>query len=126
MSNFTIDFFEFCFLVEACIPPRPIARAMFWNDVIEKHYHIMTPNERKKLFDWIQLNPSFNLEEEDCLWFYNRFNPNNQFLVTTLYNGETNSVETFKVGDRYYINKTTDIVQDYIIKVEPIIYVEDK
>ena len=30
MSTFEIDFFELAILAEACIPPRPIARAMFW------------------------------------------------------------------------------------------------
>jgi hypothetical protein len=53
MSNFTIDFFELAFLVEACIPPRPIARSMFFDDVSDIHYHKMTKEERQRLFDWI-------------------------------------------------------------------------
>jgi len=34
MNKFEIEFDELCFLTEACIPPVPIARAMFWEDMI--------------------------------------------------------------------------------------------
>ena len=37
-----IDFFEFSFLVESCIPPSPIARAYFWQNVIDKYYYVLT------------------------------------------------------------------------------------
>ena len=41
-NKFNIDFFELCFLAEACIPPRPIARAMFWDTLINEHYYNLT------------------------------------------------------------------------------------
>lgn len=41
-NRFSIDFIEFSFLVEACIPPRPIARTYFWGQVIDKYYHVLT------------------------------------------------------------------------------------
>ena len=70
-GRFDIDFFEFSFLVEACIPPSPIARAMFWRDVVDKYYHVLTPAERSKLFNWIGNIYSFErgMEEgeEDCI-----------------------------------------------------------
>ena len=59
INRFNIDFFEFSFLVEACIPPRPIARAMFWDDVINKYYHVLTDNERQRLFEWINRCDNF-------------------------------------------------------------------
>jgi hypothetical protein len=59
MSTFNIDFFEFSFLVEACIPPRPIARSSFWDSVIDKHFHKMTEEERSDLYDWIKKNYYF-------------------------------------------------------------------
>ena len=45
MSEFKIDFFELAFLAEACIPPVPIARAMFFADLSDKYYHQMTQEE---------------------------------------------------------------------------------
>ena len=55
--RFEIDFFEFSFLVEACIPERPIARTMFWHNVIDKYYHELTDDERARLFEFKSLDP---------------------------------------------------------------------
>jgi hypothetical protein len=122
MSRFNIDFFEFSFLVEACIPPRPIARAMFWDDVIDKHYNTLTDNERVRLFEWINRNPCMQdgIEEgnEDCLLFNARFNPDNQYKVHTNYNDKLEVYDAFKLNDRYYIKKNTSIEDKYITKVE--------
>jgi hypothetical protein len=122
MSRFNIDFFEFSFLVEACIPPRPIARAMFWDDVINKHYNTLTDNERGRLFEWINRNPCMQdgIEEgnEDCLLFNARFNPDNQYKVHTNYNDKLEVYDAFKLNDRYYIKKNTSIEDKYITKVE--------
>ena len=122
MSRFNIDFFEFSFLVEACIPPRPIARAMFWDDVIDKHYKFLTDNERVRLFEWINRNPCMQdgIEEgnEDCLLFNARFNPDNQYKVHTNYNDKLEVYDAFKLNDRYYIKKNTSIEDKYITKVE--------
>ena len=42
MSDFTIDFFELAFFAEACIPPSPIARAMFWQNLTKRYWSQMT------------------------------------------------------------------------------------
>jgi hypothetical protein len=85
MEVITIDFFEFCFLVEACVPPRPIARTMFWHKAINTHYHALSPDERAHLHDWMQKDYSYQkgLKEgnEDVLWFEARYNPDNQYIV---------------------------------------------
>lgn len=122
MSTFNIDFFEFSFLVEACIPPRPIARAMFWDDVINKHYNTLTDNERARLFEWINRNhcmqDSIEKGNENCLIFNARFDPENQYKVHTIYNERFKIYDAFKWNDRYYIRKDTSIEDKFIIKVE--------
>ena len=122
-SRFDIDFTEFAFLVEACIPPRPIARAMFWKDVCDKHYHSMTSSEREKLFDWIPRNPAFDLKNEDCAYFYARFNPENQFVVKCK-NGEkgegTVKLNCFKYNNRYHTSKNSLIVEEWILEVSEV------
>jgi hypothetical protein len=121
-QRFNIDFFEFSFLVEACIPKTPIARAYFWGNVIDKYYFEMTQNERDRLFEWI--NRTYRMEEglkakdEDCLLFNARFDRNNQYLVYTIFNGEEKTYEAFKFEDKYYIKRNTSIAEEYIIKVE--------
>lgn len=120
--RFPIDFFLFSFLVEACIPPRPIARAMFWQDVIDTHYHTLTENERVRLFEWT--NRCYGMEEgikngnEDCLVFNARFDPNNQYKIHTTFGGENKITEAFSWQGRYHTSINTSINEDYITKVE--------
>jgi hypothetical protein len=115
-GRFVIDFFEFSFLVEACIPPRPIARAMFWEDVINKHYHVLTENERQRLFTWITKNLSFDLTNEDCRLFYARFNPKNQYEVETEFEGKKETVKCFKWNDKFHLSKSKSVNEKYIVK----------
>lgn len=119
-----IDFIEFSFLVSATIPPRPIARAMFWQRVIDKYYHVLTQNERDRLFEWINREWSFehSLKEgnKDCLLFNARYDKNNQYRVHTNFNGEEKVVECFKWEDKYHLTESTSIQEQYITKIEKI------
>jgi hypothetical protein len=122
MEKFSIDFFELAFLAEACIPPRPIARSMFWDRLINEIYDELSKDERIRLFEWIPRNPCFNLENEDCQLFFARFNPENQYEVTYIYEGEKKVIECFMLNERYYTTKNISIYEKYITKVEKIQY----
>lgn len=117
---FQIDFFELCFLAEACIPPRPIARSMFWDSLINVHYHKMTPNERKRIFEWVLKNDFFKWDNEDCKLFAARFDPANQFKATTKCKGKIEVHDCFKWEGKMHIDKNTSVQEDYIIKSHPI------
>ena len=116
MSKFTIDFFELMFLAEACIPPQPIARSMFWIDLCDKHYHEMSSDERKRLFDW--LTPKIDLSNEDCKYFYARFDPNNQYCLKATYQGETSEINCFLHDGKYTISHNCFIADEFIDKVK--------
>jgi hypothetical protein len=120
-GRFDIDFFEFSFLVEACIPPRPIARAMFWDDVIDKYYHVLTQDERDRLFDWINrcsgMEHSLKNKDENCLLFNARFDKDNQYVAKTNFNDEIKEYDCFKWKEEYYISKRQSISNEYIIEV---------
>lgn len=120
-NRFDIDFFEFSFLVEACIPPRPIARAMFWENVIDKYYNVLTLSERDRLFEWVNRNNCFEerLKEnnEDCLLFNARYDKSNQFLVTTNYKKKIEIHNAFKWKGKYHLSKTKSINEKYIVSV---------
>jgi hypothetical protein len=123
MKRFKIDFIEFAFLVEACIPPRPIARTYFWHQVIDKYYHDMTKEERNNLYEWINKNPQFEeakKKEHDAYLFELRFNPDNQYEVETEHEGKKEKHQCFKVNDRYYTKRNTSIVDEYITDVKKI------
>jgi hypothetical protein len=123
-QRFPIDFFELSFLIEACIPPRPIARSMFWHDVINIHYHNLTVNERVRLFEWI--NREYGMEEgvkdenEDCLVFNARFDPDNQYLIHTNFGEKELKTEAFKWQGKYHTTISTSINEEYITKIEKI------
>ncbi|MHB8762585.1 MAG: hypothetical protein ACYC6J_09450 [Coriobacteriia bacterium] len=120
-NRFSINFFEFSFLVEACIPPRSIARYSFWDDVINKYYHVLTDEERFSLYEWINKNGSmqYSLEKgnEDCELFNARFNPDNQYIVKTLYNDKKEDYNVFKWKDRYHTSKNSSILEQYITDI---------
>lgn len=121
-QRFKIDFIEFSFLVSACIPKTPIARAYFWGNVIDKYYYEMSQNERDRLFEWI--NRDWRMEEglkkgnEDCLLFNARYDKGNQYLVHYSYDGGGGSKEAFLWDGKYHTTKNTSINEDYITKVE--------
>lgn len=121
-TRFNINFEEFKILASVTIPPRPIARAMFWHDVINKHYHTLTKNERERLFEWVNRNHSMQsgIENgnEDCLIFNARFDPTNQYNVHTNFGGENKTTEAFSWQGKYHTAINTFINEDYITKIE--------
>ena len=117
-NKFRIDFFELAFLAEACIPPRPIARACFWERLINELYSLMSPDERARLFEWILRCPNFNIDNKDCAWFEARFNPENQYAVTYCNEQKTGEVECFFKDDKYWTKKDTWISDEFIINVK--------
>lgn len=124
MSTFNIDFFELSFLAEACIPPRPIARAMFWQDLTRKYWNQMTEGERAHLFEWLNKHPYYpeSLEkEDDTKVFHARFNPDNQYMVKTEHKEGRKKIKgehrAFKLGDRYWVGLNTFIPEENIVEI---------
>ena len=123
MSNFTIDFFELAFLAEACIPPNPIARTMFWQRLTNVYWEQMTEEEREHLFEWLNRNDNYkqSLEkEEETQIFHARFDPDNQYMVYTTMDGKDDVNRTFKYKDLYYVRSNSWITPEFITKVEKI------
>lgn len=119
MSEFKIDFFELAFLAEACIPPRPIARTMFWQHLTDVYWEQMTEDQRDHLFDWMNMNENYkrSLEtNEDTKMFHARFDPDSQYMVHT--EKHETPFRTYLLHGRYYISRNTSIVEEAIIKVE--------
>ena len=123
MSNFTIDFFELAFLAEACIPPNPIARTMFWQHLTDVYWEQMSEEEREHLFEWLNRNDNYkrSLEkEEETQIFHARFDPDSQYMVHTTMNGKDDVNRAFKYKDLYYVKRNSWITPEFITKVEKI------
>ena len=124
-NRFKIDFFELSFLAGACIPPKPIARTMFWHRLIDKYYYELSKSERARMYEWINrewaMEKGLENKNEDCLLFNARFNPDNQYLVTTNFKGKEEEHECFLWENRYHTKRKTSIQEEFITKVEKII-----
>jgi hypothetical protein len=127
MSKFEIDFFELSFLAEACIPPRPIARTHFWEQLTDRYWHEMDPDERVRLFEWIQRHGDYQTGlkagNDYIRIFHARFDPDNQYKIfCTKDKGPVFIYNAFKVGEQYWTGTRTSISEENIVKIEKIEY----
>lgn len=114
---FKIDFFELMFLAESIIPPRPIARSMSFDDLSERHYHIMSESQRQQFFEYVTKCNGFSLENEQCRQFYARYNPKNQFKATCIYLGQEEVVNCYLYNEKYHRSINSYIAPEYIQEV---------
>jgi hypothetical protein len=117
---FKIDFFELLILAEVCIPPVPIARAVFFDNLSDIHYNMMNDYNREYMFDVITKNSRFDIANSDCRHFFNRFNPNNQFGVCTKYEEKEKTLQAYLHNGKYHISKNKWIESKYIVSVNKI------
>ncbi len=120
MEKVEIDFWELLFLTETCIPPVPIARAYFWRRLIDNIYYKLSENEREKLFNFITdtNRTRFDIENNDCKLFYDRFNPENQFIVHYDFEGKEDRIDCFLHDGKYKTAGSSHIASKYIINIE--------
>lgn len=116
--KFKISIFELGFLAEATIPQVPIARTMFWHNMIDKYYYEMSKDEADRLHEWISRNGRYqdSLEKhEDTQIFEARYNPDNQYQVKTKYKGKVEKHSAFLYKDLFYVSRHKSLLEEYII-----------
>lgn len=119
--EFKIDFFELMFLAEVCIPPAPIARSMFFQDLTDVYYNLMSKNERIQCYEWVGKKVKEEKQQvKDHTIFLSRFNPDNQYKVYYKHGDIEQSIKAFKMNDKFYISSNTWIEPKFIIKVKKI------
>lgn len=90
---------------------------------VDEWYNKFTKKEREQLYNWVLRNVydgEFKERPQLCgadKIFMARYNPDNQYRVS-LING--NTVEAFKIEDRYYVLSNRFIDKNCITKVENI------
>lgn len=123
-NRFDICFLEFSVLVKSCIPPTPIMRAMFWENVCGKYYNVLTQEERNNLYEWVMreytMQKGLQDKNEDCLLFDARYDKDNQYLISTNFNGKLEDIECFKWKGCYHTSKNTSIIEKYITNIQKI------
>lgn len=91
-----------------------------WIKLVDKYWHAMSEETRKNTFDSLVSHPDFPtmIMHNEIKLFYARFDPDNQFTVTTELNGTVTKHRAFKWGDRYRVGSIATIAEDFITNVE--------
>lgn len=113
-----INFEDLLCLTNICLPPVPIARAIFFERVSDTYYNLMTDQQKNEIFN--SIFSKLDLKNDDHLYFYNRFNPDNQFEVEYQYQNETNKIKAFKHNESFHVSKNRSIIEKYILTYKKI------
>ncbi|MCP4665170.1 MAG: hypothetical protein GY849_02295 [Deltaproteobacteria bacterium] len=108
------NFNELKLLASVCIPDVPIARAMFFENLSSVYYSQMDRNQQKEMFEFISSYKNFNIENEYCLQFHDRFNPENQYKIETNFENKIEFYDAYLHNCQYYISKNICIDKKYI------------
>lgn len=120
MKDVKLDIFELGYLLDACLKGSHL-RSGTIGKFDDEWYDILTPQERMQLFEWtIRLTyderwnnkeenykPHFEPDSRCCgedVMFVHRYHPYNQYKVTTEVDGKEDTIDTFMLDGRYYIN----------------------
>jgi hypothetical protein len=123
-NRIDFDFFEFCLMVENCIPPTTDKRTDVWKRVIDVYYHRLTKTERKSLYNFINANEIFQYElnngNELCHLFKGRFNEKPMEVVTMI-NGVQEVCEAISCNGEWYYSSNRKINTGQIIEIRCIV-----
>lgn len=112
-----IDYFEFTVLVEASWHAGTILRHTIMAKAINVWYHDLRPKDREAAYNFFNRIMADSKDLEIQKRFFARFNPNNQYEVKTKFNGLTVWTDTYRFEDKYWINTSSHLNEDYIITV---------
>jgi len=114
----TIDYFELTVLIEASWHAGTILRYSIIEKAIDYWYNRLEDNDRARLYDFFKRD--FEVKEEIQEIFMARYNPDNQYEVTTDFEGKINKYHCFKWCDEYHTDKKTSIKEKYITEITKI------
>jgi hypothetical protein len=115
---YKIDFIFLLNYAKYCIPPTSPFQESFFESLSENYYNQFSKEERKRMFDTIVKNESFSLDNQACVLFHNRFNPNNQYLVSAKKDLLNETILCYDHYGQMHISKNVSVQEKYIIKIE--------
>ena len=120
-----LDIFELSYLLNACLRGSHL-RSGTIERFVDELFDRLTEQERYNLYEWsLRLTYSYEKEfkpSETCcgadIKFMKRYDPENQYIVTTKYEGKVEKHRAFLMNERYHIETNRFIADEYIKKVE--------
>jgi hypothetical protein len=96
------------------------AITIFWDDMNNNYYHNMDNSFRESIFDVVTSDKKFDINFKYHKYFYERFNPDNQYRVTHTLYGEETQTDCYLSGKYYSLTRRDNIPESYITKIEKI------
>jgi len=104
-QNFKIDFLMLEKLAESCFSGKTILEYLVLQELVDKHFEIMSEGNRKAFFDYFsrkyRTDGKFLDGETDFIWrlILARYNPQNRFRI-----GKDTKTLYFHFENKYYRN----------------------
>ena len=124
--NVELDIHELGWLLDTCLRGSHLRTGTI-KKFVDVWYNRLTEQQRYNLYEWslrITYNGAFHPSETCCGMdriFMKRYDPENQYLVKTLYRGVTEEHRAFGMNGEFYIESNRCIEKKYITKVEHIV-----
>lgn len=117
-----IDFFELELLIETCWYSGTILRHSVMQKAINYWYRHLTENERARIYEFFLRTKGDEITMEIQKRFMARYNPNNQFLIETCFEGKKEELRAYLFNGKYWIDENTRIEENYITNAKIIKY----
>ena len=121
-----LDIFELGWLLDTCLRGSHL-RTPTIERFVDEWYDKLNEQERYNLYEWslrITYHGAFKPSDASCgkdRIFMKRYDPENQYMVTTFYEGKEEVHRTFLMDGKYHTECTRFIAPEYITKVEKFI-----
>ena len=120
-----LDIFEMSYLLDCCLRGSHL-RSRTIERFVDEWYDKFTEQERYNLYEWtLRLTYSYKHEfqpSDNCcgadIDFMCRYDPENQYIVHTVFDGKKCKVFAYKKDSKYYVESNKFIADEYIKKVE--------
>lgn len=120
-----LDIFELGYLLDTCLRGSHL-RSMTIDRFTDEWFDKLTEQSRYNLYEWtLRLTYNFYNEfqpSDRCcgsdIVFMKRYDPENQYIVTTKYEGKTEKHRAFLMNGHYHTGVNRFIADEYIKKVE--------
>lgn len=120
-----LDIHEMFYLLESCLRGSHLRSSTILK-YVDDWYSLLSPSQRQCLYDWtlrLVYDGEFKQRPAACgadRIFMARFAPDNQYRVTVSDGENTETVEAYKLDDRYWVKSNRCCAEECITKIEKI------
>ena len=117
-----LDIYELSWLLDACLRGSHL-RSSTLERFVDEWFEKLTEQQRYNLYEWsLRLTYNGHFKPCDCccgadIVFMKRYDPENQYIVTTKYDSEIKQHRAFFYNGEYHVKTNIIIAKEYIVDV---------